>query len=117
MGTLEIYFYITFSQQKTKTIHFGFVHFSLPYAFTMRAGRTHVSCGCFRNLHFANRKRKLKRYGTKGLFQPAEICIYQRGQGLCKSRGGRPALPVPKGPNGLCGRKATFEEEEAVESQ
>ena len=26
---------------------------------------------------------------------------------LCESRGGRPRLPVPNGPYGLCGRKAT----------
>ena len=30
---------------------------------------------------------------------------------LCESRGGRPGLPVPNSPYDLCGRKATFEEE------
>ena len=29
-----------------------------------------------------------------------------------ESRGSRPGLPVPNSPYGLCGRKATFEEEE-----
>ena len=33
---------------------------------------------------------------------------------LFKSRGGHPGLPVPKSPEGLCGSKATFEEEETV---
>ena len=33
-------------------------------------------------------------------------------QELCESRGGRPGLPVPNKPYGLCGRKAAFEEEE-----
>ena len=28
-------------------------------------------------------------------------------QELCDSRGGRPGLPVPNIPYGLCGRKAT----------
>ena len=35
-----------------------------------------------------------------------------RAQELCESRGGRPGLPVPKSLYGLCGRKATFEEED-----
>ena len=38
------------------------------------------------------------------------IYIYQHGvcraQDLCESRGGRPGLPVPNSPYGLCGRKA-----------
>ena len=29
-------------------------------------------------------------------------------QEMCESRGGRPGLPVPNGPYGLCGRKATL---------
>ena len=37
---------------------------------------------------------------------------YLRAQELCESRGGRPGLPVLNSPYGLCGRKATFEEEE-----
>ena len=37
-------------------------------------------------------------------------------QELCESRGGHPGLPVPNSPYGLCGRKATFEEEELHES-
>ena len=36
-------------------------------------------------------------------------------QELCESRGGRPGLPVPNSPYGLCGRKATFELESATE--
>ena len=34
-----------------------------------------------------------------------------RAKELCESRGGRPGLPVPDSPDGLCGRKATFEED------
>ena len=30
-----------------------------------------------------------------------------RAQELCESRGGRPGLPVPNSPYGLCGHKAT----------
>ena len=37
-------------------------------------------------------------------------CWYRAGgaQELCESRGGRPGLPVPNGPYGLCGRNATL---------
>ena len=31
-----------------------------------------------------------------------------RAEELCASRGGRPGLPVPNSPHGLCGRKATL---------
>ena len=31
-----------------------------------------------------------------------------KAQELCESRGGRPGLPVPDSPYGLCGRKATL---------
>ena len=31
-----------------------------------------------------------------------------RAQEMCESRGGRPGLPVPDSPYGLCGRKATL---------
>ena len=31
-----------------------------------------------------------------------------RAQELCERRGGRPGLPVPNSPYGLCGRKATL---------
>ena len=35
--------------------------------------------------------------------------FFLRGQELCESRGGRPGLPVPNSPSGLCsGRKATL---------
>ena len=40
-----------------------------------------------------------------------------RAQEVCEGRGGRPALPVPNSPYGLCGRKATLEEEEALVTQ
>ena len=30
----------------------------------------------------------------------------RKAQELCESRGGRPGLPVPNKPYGLCGRKA-----------
>ena len=38
--------------------------------------------------------------------------IIHRTQELCERRGGRPGLPVPNKPYGLCGRKAKFEEED-----
>ena len=41
-----------------------------------------------------------------------EVGIIHRAQELCERRGGRPGLPVPNKPYGLCGRKATFEEED-----
>ena len=31
-----------------------------------------------------------------------------RAQELCESRSGRPGLPVPNNPYGLCGRKVTL---------
>ena len=31
-----------------------------------------------------------------------------RAQELCESRGGRPGLPVPNSPSGLCGREVTL---------
>ena len=40
----------------------------------------------------------------------ATLHLCHRGQELCGSGGGRPGLPVPKGPYGLCGRKATLNE-------
>ena len=40
-----------------------------------------------------------------------------RAQELCESRSGRPGLPVPNKPYGLCGCKATFEEEEEEDTQ
>ena len=38
--------------------------------------------------------------------QTLSVCI--RAQELCESRGGRPGLPVPNNPYGLCGRTATL---------
>ena len=35
------------------------------------------------------------------------LCGGYRALELCESRGGRPGLPVPNKPYGLCGRKAT----------
>ena len=40
-----------------------------------------------------------------------------RTQELCASRGGRPELPVPDSPYGLCGCKATLEEEDTGEKK
>ena len=40
-----------------------------------------------------------------------------RARELCESRGGRPELPVPNSPYGLCGRKATLNEEEEEEEE
>ena len=36
------------------------------------------------------------------------VCGGYRALELCESRGGRPGLPVPNKPYGLCGRKATL---------
>ena len=36
------------------------------------------------------------------------LCFIYRSQELCESRGGRPGLPVPNSPYGLCGREATL---------
>ena len=35
---------------------------------------------------------------------------YDRARELCETRGGRPGLPVPNSPCGLCGSKATLDE-------
>ena len=35
---------------------------------------------------------------------------------LCESRGGRPGLPVPNSPYGLCGRKATVKDDDTQSS-
>ena len=40
-----------------------------------------------------------------------EGCLTSELGSSCESRGGRPGLSVPNRPYGLCGRKATFEEE------
>ena len=36
--------------------------------------------------------------------------VWKTRRQLCESRGGRPGLPVPNSPKGLCGRKATLNE-------
>ena len=41
--------------------------------------------------------------------QPCTMSLHEtRAQELCESRGGRPGLPVPNSPYGLCGRTATL---------
>ena len=42
---------------------------------------------------------------------------HRRAQELCESRGGRPGLPVPNSPDGLCGRKETLNFTEKVRVQ
>ena len=37
-------------------------------------------------------------------------CTFYRVQELRESRGGRPGLPVPNSPHGLCGREGTLNE-------
>ena len=37
-----------------------------------------------------------------------------RAQELCEGRGGRPGLPVPNSPYGLCGHKATLNQSQGV---
>ena len=50
--------------------------------------------------------------GRMGVFGRKAPClltwVLYRVQELCKNRGGRPGVPVPNGPYGLRGRKATF---------
>ena len=41
-------------------------------------------------------------------FSSAGTEVGAKAQELCESRGGRPGLPVPNSPYGLCGRKATL---------
>ena len=43
--------------------------------------------------------------------------VYPKAEELCESRGGRPGLPVPNSPYGLCGRKARLNEPRAVQAQ
>ena len=45
---------------------------------------------------------------TGGLYSWRSDQFRCRGQDLCESRGGRPGLPVPNSPYGLCGHKATL---------
>ena len=40
-----------------------------------------------------------------------------RAQELCERRGGRPGLPVPNNPCGLCGRKTTVNELQSPRGQ
>ena len=40
--------------------------------------------------------------------------LHLRAEELCEGQGGRPGLPVPRSPYGLCGREATLEEEDAA---
>ena len=50
--------------------------------------------------------------GAVGLWNRGFCAEQDSGvQELCESGGGRPGLPVPNSPYGLCGRTATFEEE------
>ena len=50
---------------------------------------------------------------TTALPQCGRLCCLSRSckhraQELCESRSGRPGLPVPNSPYGLCGREATL---------
>ena len=72
------------------------------------------------NDNTAHRHHRLKQVPVVFLAQWCRQSInrYQgvdgvRAHQLCESRGGRPGLPVPNSPCGLCGRKAMFEEEES----
>ena len=44
------------------------------------------------------------------------MTVVLKAQTMCESRGGRPGLPVPNSPYGLCGRKATLTEDEKEEA-
>ena len=43
-----------------------------------------------------------------GVHESEHWLFLNRAQELCESRGGRPGLPVPNIPYGLCGRKPTL---------
>ena len=76
-------------------------------------------CSCLAvtcHLHFGQKDRALlivnavtrawNGYRNKSAQKADPGCL--RAQGLCESRGGRPGLPVPDNPYGLCVRKATL---------
>ena len=46
-----------------------------------------------------------------GVHESEHWLFLNRAQELCESRGGRPGLPVPNSLYGLCGRKATLEDQ------
>ena len=48
---------------------------------------------------------------------PRTLSPTSSAQELCESRGGRPGFPVSDSPYGLCGRKATLEQEEEEEEE
>ena len=57
----------------------------------------------------SNGSARLNLGGERGIISSHTVhYISVALQELCQSRGGRPALPVPNTPNGLCGRKATL---------
>ena len=43
-----------------------------------------------------------------------ELCAFRRSGAVCESRGGRPGLPVPNSPYGLCGGKERNANEEKI---
>ena len=44
-----------------------------------------------------------------------ELCAFRSSGAVCESQGGRPGLPVPNSPYGLCGRKERNANEENSE--
>ena len=44
------------------------------------------------------------------------MTVVLKAQTMCESRGGRPGLPVPKSPYGLCGCKVKLTEDEKEEA-
>ena len=57
----------------------------------------------------SNGSARLNLGGGRGTISTHDVqYISVARQELCESRGGRPALPVPSSPYGLCGRKATL---------
>ena len=52
-------------------------------------------------------------YGLRGR-KATLTSVRGRTQEVCKSRGGRPGLPVPNSPYCLCGRKATLDSNRAM---
>ena len=67
-------------------------------------------CGSV-SLAFPHQSPKLLPHLTPLLFIFVSHSLFEkpvRAQELCESGGGRPGLPVPNSPYGLCGRKATL---------
>ena len=55
--------------------------------------------------------------GRKATVNEQNCSACWRAQQLCESRGGRPGLPIPNSPYGLCGRNARLEKVKCIKAQ